>query len=233
MMNPDIGCLYIVATPIGNYDDITLRAINVLKEVDIIICEEPRQASTLLKKINVTPKELLSLNEHNEAEEASRILTTLFLGKKLALISDCGTPVFSDPGSTLIHTCVENGIRIIPVPGASSLMSTLSILDFKLEKFHFAGFLPRESSQRISELNRLKTIKDPIILMDTPYRLVKLLEELEITFGKGAKITLACDLTLPAETIYRGSLGSVRKQVGARKAEFILVMQPQAQHPPR
>jgi 16S rRNA (cytidine1402-2'-O)-methyltransferase len=228
-MNPDIGCLYIIATPIGNYEDITLRAINLLKEVDIIICEEPRQASTLLKKINVTPKELLSLNEHNEEEEASRILTNLFLGKKLALISDCGTPVFSDPGSTLIRTCVENGIKVIPIPGASSLMSTLSILDFKLEKFHFAGFLPRESSQRMSELSRLKTIKYPIILMDTPYRLAKLLEELENTFGKGVQITLACDLTLPSETIYRGSLGVVRKQAGARKAEFILVLQPQPQ----
>jgi 16S rRNA (cytidine1402-2'-O)-methyltransferase len=223
-MNPQIGNLYIVATPIGNYEDITLRAVNLLKEVDIIICEEPRQATTLLKKINVTPKELLPLNEHNEAEEAERILQNLFLGKNLALISDCGTPVFSDPGSKLIQICNENGIRVIPVPGPSSLMATLSILDFKLEKFHFAGFLPRETSQRNLELSRIKSIKYPIILMDTPYRLSKLLEELENNFGKGQQITLACDITMPSESIFRGSLSSVRKMVGARKAEFILVL---------
>jgi 16S rRNA (cytidine1402-2'-O)-methyltransferase len=227
-MNPNIGSLYIVATPIGNYDDITLRAVNLLKEADIIICEEPRQATTLLKKINVTPKELLSLNEHNEEEEASRILQNLFLGKNLALISDCGTPVFSDPGSKLIRTCVENDIRVIPLPGPSSLMAALSILDFKLEKFHFAGFLPRETSQRNNELSHLKTIKYPIILMDTPYRLAKLLDELETNFGKGQQITLACDMTLPSETIYRGPLASVRKKVGPRKAEFILVIHGQS-----
>jgi len=227
-MNPNIGSLYIVATPIGNYEDITLRAVNLLKEADIIICEETRQATTLLKKINVTPKELLALNEHNEAEEVGRLITNLFLGKNLALISDCGTPVFSDPGSQLIHTCVENDIRIIPVPGPSSLMAALSILDFKLDKFHFAGFLPRETGQRNNELSRLKTIKYPIIIMDTPYRLAKLLEELEINFGKTQHVTLACDLTLPTENIFRGPLSSVRKKVGARKAEFILILHAQS-----
>jgi len=223
-MNPNIGNLYIVATPIGNYEDITLRAVNLLRDVDLIICEEPRQASTLLKKLNIGPKELLPLNEHNEKEEADRVLQSLFSGKNMALISDCGTPVFSDPGHYLIKTCTENGIRVIPVPGASSLSATLSILDFHIDQFYFAGFLPRETSQRNNELSRLKTIKIPIILMDTPYRLAKLLEELEVNFGKGQQATLACDLTLPSEAIYRGTLASIRKIIAARKAEFMIVL---------
>lgn len=223
-MNQTIGNLYIVATPIGNYDDITLRAIKTLMDADIIICEETREASTLLKKLAITPKMLISLNEHNEEEQISQITQELFLGKQIALISDCGTPVFSDPGHALIHACVENGIQVIPIPGVSSLMTLLSILDFKLEKFYFAGFLPRETTQRKTELNRLKTIKVPVVIMDTPYRLPKLLEELETLLDKGCQATLACDLTLPSETILRGKLDVIRKKVGLRKAEFMLMI---------
>jgi 16S rRNA (cytidine1402-2'-O)-methyltransferase len=142
----------------------------------------------------------------------------------MALISDCGTPVFSDPGHLLIHTCGENGIQVTPLPGASSLMAILSVLDFKLEKFYFSGFLPRETDQRKVELSRLKSIRIPIVVMDTPYRLSKLLEEIEAVFGKGCFITLACDLTLPTETIIRERIDLVRKKIGARKAEFILVI---------
>ena len=219
-----IGKLYIIATPIGNYDDITLRAIKTLREVDVIICEEPRQATTLLKKLDITIKQLVSLNEHNESEQAGQIIQAMFMGQNMALISDCGTPVFSDPGAVLIKTCVDNGIQVVPIPGTSSLMAALSILDFKIENFYFAGFLPRESQQRKNELYKLKAIKSPIVLMDTPYRLVKLLEELEVAFGKGCQVTLTCDLTLPSESIFRGRLDAIRKKVGTRKAEFMLII---------
>ncbi|HSM23924.1 MAG TPA: 16S rRNA (cytidine(1402)-2'-O)-methyltransferase [Anaerolineaceae bacterium] len=218
------GKLFIVATPIGNWDDITLRAVKVLESVDILICEEFRTGSTLLKKLSIPPKELISLNEHNEDSQVSSIIQHLLNGKNLALISDCGTPVFADPGHLLINQAVQYGIQIIPIPGPSSLMATLSVLDFKLEQFYFAGFLPREKEERRKTLNSLRTIDVPIILMDTPYRLQKLLEEVVQTFGKSRIITLGLNITLENEKFLRGPVSQVINQLTQKKAEFILVV---------
>jgi 16S rRNA (cytidine1402-2'-O)-methyltransferase len=223
MVSP--GRLYIVATPIGNARDITLRALDILRSADAIICEEWRQGSTLLKKLDIPDKELITLNEHNEQVQVpgivSRILTE---NLSLALISDCGTPVFADPGHALIRHASEYNITITPIPGASSLMAALSLLDFKLEKFIFGGFLPRNSESRRKELHHLRKQNMPIILMDTPYRMPKVLENVATHFGKNAQITLACDLSLRSETIYRGTIGEISKQAGKRKAEFILII---------
>jgi len=218
------SCLYIVATPIGDPSDITLRALDTLRNADAIICEEIRQGSSILKKIGVTGKELIELNEHNEKDQVPEILQRLYQNKVLALISDCGTPVFSDPGAYLISKVVEAGLPIVPVPGVSSLMAALSILDFKPERFYFAGFLPRENDSRRRELLRLKTMREPIILMDTPYRLSKLLEEIGQLFGGGQHITLSCNLTLPTEKIFRGTVASIIKLINRQKAEFILII---------
>lgn len=216
--------LYIVATPIGDLQDITLRALDVLRQADAVICEQYREGSTLLKRLSIPVKELVELNEHNEKERSQEILIRLVQGQKLALISDCGTPVFSDPGHTLIREISSAGFPVIPIPGPSSLMAALSILDFKMERFVFGGFLPRVPAQRETELRRLRTLRMPIILMDTPYRLGALLEDISRAYGSGTPITLACDITLPSETILRGGVGQVRKQIGARKAEFILIV---------
>lgn len=221
-----IGSLYIVSTPIGNPGDITLRALETLRQADAVICEEVRIGSTMLKKLGIEGKALVSLNEHNEAEQTPAILTRLFLGESFALISDCGTPVFSDPGHYLIRQASESGISIIPIPGVSSLMAALSILDFKLERFVFGGFLPREPDIRKKELQRLTAMRIPVVLMDTPYRLSRLLEEVSAVFGKQVPITLACDLTLPSESILRGSVADILKTIGKRKAEFILIVHP-------
>jgi 16S rRNA (cytidine1402-2'-O)-methyltransferase len=218
------GELFIVATPIGNPADITLRALDVLKSVDAIICEEVRQGSTLLKKLKIEPKELIALNEHNEPEQAADIILRLFNKQNLALISDCGTPVFADPGHYLVQQAVEAGIPVIPIPGPSSLMAALSVLEFNIPRFIFGGFLPREADLRRRELHRLRGLGIPVILMDTPYRLESLLDDVSKTFGKGQPVTLACDLTLVTEKIYRGSISEVRQQVGKKKAEFILVI---------
>jgi 16S rRNA (cytidine1402-2'-O)-methyltransferase len=219
-----MGRLYIVATPIGNPDDITLRAINVLNSCEAIICEEIRQASTLLKKMNIAPRELIPLNEHNENEQAPNILIRLAQNQNMALISDCGTPAFADPGHYLIQLAVESGIQVIPVPGASSLMTTLSVLDFNLRRFIFYGFLPREPEIRRRELQRLLGLGISIVLMDTPYRMGALLDDVIRVFGKGQQIILACDLTLSGEIIYRGNVGEIRNRIGAKKAEFVLVI---------
>ena len=216
--------LYIVATPIGHPKDITLRALDVLERVDHIVCEEIRLGSTFLKKIGLQRDELFTLNEHNEREIAPEMVNRLLMGQSLALISDGGTPVFSDPGSFLIRLASEAGVAVIPLPGASSLMAALSILDFKLENFYFAGFLSPKNEIRKNEFARLKTHNTPIILMDTPYRLVRTLEEVQQTFGGNQKITLACDLTLKTEAVYRGSVSEVLKNLGKKKAEFIMIL---------
>lgn len=218
------GKLFIVATPIGNWDDITLRAIKVLESIDILICEEFRVGSTLLKKISLPSKELISLNEHNEINQIDLIIQHLLNGKNLALISDCGTPVFADPGHLLINQAVQLGIEIIPIPGVSSLMATLSILDFKLDQFYFAGFLPREKEERKRSLNALRTINVPIVFMDTPYRLQKLLEEVSQTFGNSRNITLGINISLENERFLRGPVSQVKNQLTTKKAEFVLVI---------
>ncbi len=216
--------LYIVSTPIGNWEDITLRAMNILKEIDVLICEEYRPASTLLKKLELPKKELIGLNEHNEKDLVPEIVQRILLGETMALISDCGTPVFADPGHYLINQAVEFGITVIPIPGASSFMAALSILDFKLEQFYFAGFLPREKQERAQALRALKGFTVPIVLMDTPYRLEKLLTEVSKTFGGNRKATLGLNITQENEQYLRGSLKELQKQVQGRKAEFMLVI---------
>lgn len=218
------GKLYIVSTPIGNWDDITLRALKTLKEVDLLVCEEFRVGSTLLKKLSLPPKELISLNEHNENEQVGLVIQKLFEGANIALISDCGTPVFADPGHILINQATQSGIEVVPIPGPSSLMAALSVLDFKLDRFYFAGFLPREKDHRKSVLNSLKSMDIPIVLMDTPYRLQKLLEEVSQTFGKNRRITLGLNITMDNEKFMRGTVIEITRQINLKKAEFILVV---------
>ncbi len=218
------GTLYIVATPIGNPGDITLRAIEVLKTANAVVCEEYKPGSTLLKKLGIEGKELVLLNEHNESEVGADLLMRLLNGQNLALFSDCGTPVFSDPGSYLIQLASSSGVRVSPVPGASSLMAALSVLDFHLERFVFGGFLPRDPEQRKRALTHYRGLHMPVILMDTPYRMGSLLDDVIKVFGKGQWVTVAFDLTLPTENIFRGDAATVRQQVGQRKGEFILIV---------
>ena len=218
------GTLYIVATPIGNYRDITLRALDTLKEVDAIICEEYRLGSTLLKKLDIPKKELLQLNEHNEQERAPEIVQVLIQGKNLALVSDCGTPVFADPGTHLIQLALEYQIRVVPVPGASSLMAAISVSPLPMKQFYFAGFLPRKTEVRKSRMQELAKMRIPIVLMDTPYRLEKLLQEVQSVFGKKRLVTLALDLTLEKEKIIHGYISEVLREAGKRKSEFMLIL---------
>lgn len=216
-------CLYVVATPIGDPRDITLRALDVLKAVDAVICEEQREGSTLLKKLGI-PTPMLLLNEHNEAEQATEIAVRIHQGETMALISDCGTPVFADPGATLIARLVELDVPIVPVPGPSSLMASLSVLDVHLDRFLYAGFLPRDKNERRSALRYLRNLRIPIVLMDAPYRLVPVLDDIEAVYGAGRRITLCLDLTLPSEAIHRGPVEEVRSRLGQRKSEFVLVV---------
>lgn len=218
------NALYIVSIPIGNPDDITLRAINVLKEVDILVCEEYRNGSRLMKQVGVTGKEIITTNEHNESQQIETLLIKLAEGKSLALVSDCGTPLFSDPGHRLVEEVISAGFQIIPVPGVSSLATAISVTPQKLTRYVFGGFMPRDPKERIAELKKLKMLKMPVILMDTPYRMNSLLENVKTVFGKGQRVTIACDLTLPSEMILTASVEEVMKKTANKKAEFMLVI---------
>ena len=218
------GKLYIVATPIGNPQDITLRAIETLRSVDAVICEERKDGSRLLKQLEIIGKPLIELNEHNESDMIQQVLIELMNGRSMALISDCGTPVFSDPGKQLLKLMAEMRVKVVPIPGASSLMAALSVCPFDMENFTFLGFLPPKTEQRAAVLQKHKFSDCPLILMDTPYRLAKLLDEVSRTFGRQQQIFLALDLTLPSEMTYLGTVQDVASQVQGRKAEFILIL---------
>ena len=217
------GKLYVVATPIGNAGDITTRAIETLAHADVILCEEHRNGSRLLKSLGIA-KPLLELNEHNEAERIQEVLLMLAQGQTLALISDCGTPVFSDPGKKLLQLLYEMNIAVTPLPGASSLMAALSVCPFDLEEFLFIGFLPVKTDQRQKKLSQLKYSNYPLVLMDTPYRMQRLLQEVQQSFGKKQNIFLACDLTMPEERLYLGPVDEILPRIQSRKAEFILII---------
>lgn len=220
---PAAGNLYIVATPIGNSADITRRALDVLGSVDAVICEERKNGARLLKELGIS-KPLIELNEHNESSMIQEVLILLMQCQSMALISDCGTPVFSDPGRQLLVLLEEMRIQVVPVPGASSLIAAMSVCPFNLEQFQFAGFLPPKTELRQPALARLSRADQPVILMDTPYRLSKLLGEVQQAFGKKQRVFLACDLTLPSERLYHGTIEEVIRQTNNRKAEFILIL---------
>lgn len=221
-----MGSLYVVATPIGNPEDLTLRAIRVLRECDTLICEDRSNAGRLLKKLDIEKNEFILLNEHNEVSQIENILIQLVQGKKMALISDCGTPLFSDPGHDLIAAVSQAGFDVVPVPGVSALTAAISVTPLHMRKFFFAGFLPRVPGERIQELRNLKKQLSgtPLILMDTPYRLAALLKDVIAVFGKNKTVTLACDLTSEKERIYTDSCAAVAKKVGGAKAEFMLII---------
>ncbi|MEW6005459.1 MAG: 16S rRNA (cytidine(1402)-2'-O)-methyltransferase [Stygiobacter sp.] len=223
MNNPK---LYIVSTPIGNFEDITLRAIKVLSEVDLIICEEYKEAKRLLSHFKIE-KELISLNEHNEETTTNEILSLIKGKKSVALISDCGTPLFSDPGTQLVQLSINSNIDVIPIPGASSIMTALVGSGFNLNKFYFAGWLSPKSDLRKKELLRLKNIKELLIIMETPYRLKSILTDVSKIFSEKIKIAIAFDLTLPTEKFLRGTAKEILTIVEKErlKGEFVLLIE--------
>ncbi len=219
------GKLFLVATPIGNYEDITLRALNILKSSDIIVCEEYKEARRLLANYDIN-KELIPLNEHTEIETSSEIIQLLNDGKNIALISDCGTPLFSDPGHYLVSLCVSSKIDVIPIPGANSLLPALTTSGFNIEKFYYYGWLSPKKNDRQIELKRLKNFKEIIVLLDTPYRLQKLLSDVRQVFGNNTPASLAYELTMENEKIFRGTIAEIFTIASQRnlKGEFVLIV---------
>jgi 16S rRNA (cytidine1402-2'-O)-methyltransferase len=220
------GILYLVATPIGNVEDITFRALRILKEVDLIVYEERKEGLRLLHHFSIE-KPVESLNEHNEAAASQIILGRLKEGKSVALISDAGTPVFSDPGQLLVREAISANIRIVPIPGASSLLPALIVSGFPINEFVFQGFLSPKRNRRIAELQQLKREPRTIALMEAPYRLVQLVRDIAEVFGSTRRICVAFDLTLPTEEIFRGAAQELYQRFSKeeRKGEFVLLIE--------
>jgi 16S rRNA (cytidine1402-2'-O)-methyltransferase len=217
--------LFLVSTPIGNYDDITLRALNILNNVDFIICEEYKEARRLLAHYK-NKKDLIAINEHNENDVVNEILLKINEGNSAALISDCGTPLFSDPGHLLVDICISQKIEIIPVPGANSLLPAIIGSGFDFEKFYYYGWLSPKKHIRRKQLLDLKRKKELIVVMDTPYRLKRLLEDVVNLIGKGVPVVLAYNLTMADEKYYRGSAEKVLSIAEKKnlKGEFVLIV---------
>ncbi|HUN64569.1 MAG TPA: 16S rRNA (cytidine(1402)-2'-O)-methyltransferase [Bacteroidota bacterium] len=221
------GTLYLVATPIGNYDDITLRALSILKSADVIVYEERREGHRLLSRYGIVEKIVESLNEHNEAAAAFHILEHLKNGRQVALISDAGTPVFSDPGREVVRQAIAAGIPIVPVPGASSLLPALIVSGFAIDTFLFYGFLSPKTSRRIAELRQLRNEKQALVFMDTPYRLVALMKDLAEVFGETRRVCVAFNLTMPDERFFRGTARELYRifEKKSLKGEFVVVVE--------
>ena len=195
------------------------------KKVDFIICEEFKVARRMLAHCKIK-KELIALNEHNENEIANEILLKILEGKTAALISDCGTPLFSDPGHLLVQLCISQKIDVVPIPGANSLLPALIGSGFDIEKFYYYGWLSPKKDLRRKELLVLRKKKEVIVLLDTPYRLKRLLEDVVQFFGKQTPVVLAYQLTMKDEKYYRGSAEKVLNIAEKQnlKGEFVLIV---------
>ncbi|MFH0992547.1 MAG: 16S rRNA (cytidine(1402)-2'-O)-methyltransferase [bacterium] len=220
------GTLYLVATPIGNLEDITFRALRVLKTIDLVVYEEKKEGSRLLRHFDIE-KPVECLNEHNEEESSQIILEELKRGKSIALISDAGTPVFSDPGQLLVQKAIKTGIRIVPVPGASSLLPALIVSGFEIDEFVFQGFLSPKKEKRIAQLHGLRRESRTVVLMDAPYRLTQLIRDIAEVFGESRRLCVAFDITLPTEKIYYGTGPTLFKEFSRSKmkGEFVVVLE--------
>lgn len=216
--------LYIIATPIGNPLDISLRALETLRTVRVIIAEERRQTSTLLKFHNIlyAGKDLLLLNEHSTAQDLTD-LVHICRFSDVALVSDCGTPGFCDPGADLVHLCREQQIKVTAIPGPSSMMAFLSLCGIQLSSFYFRGFIPAKKEDRMKALRQIASFPEAQILMDTPYRLSILLTQLN-QFCPQRNATIGLDLTHPNEELLSGSVKNLCHLLQAKKSEFVLLL---------
>ena len=222
--------LYIVSTPIGNLEDITLRALNVLKQVDLIACEDTRTTKKLLSRYQIL-KPLTSYHEHNEIEKAKELLSMLQEGHSIALVTDAGTPGVSDPGYRIVKLASENGVQIFSVPGPSAAVAALSISGLPTSSFTFLGFPPKQKKQLIHYLERLKDYPETLVFYESPRRVIKTLESMAEVFGE-RNASLGREITKMYEETLRGTLSEIVTTLKSRdnlKGEFTLVIEGNSQ----
>ncbi|TDI91411.1 MAG: 16S rRNA (cytidine(1402)-2'-O)-methyltransferase [Candidatus Dadabacteria bacterium] len=222
--------LYIVSTPIGNLEDITLRALNVLKQVDLIACEDTRTTKKLLSRYQIL-KPLTSYHEHNEIEKAKELLSMLQEGHSIALVTDAGTPGVSDPGYRIVKLASENGVQIFSVPGPSAAIAALSISGLPTSGFTFLGFPPKQKKRLIEYLERIKDYPETLVFYESPRRVIKTLESMAEVFGE-RNASLGREITKMYEETLRGTLSEIVTTLKSRdnlKGEFTLVIEGNSQ----
>jgi 16S rRNA (cytidine1402-2'-O)-methyltransferase len=220
--------LYLVATPIGNLEDITLRALRVLRECDVVAAEDTRRTGLLLKHFEIS-KPLLSYFQFNEARRSEELLERLSRGEKIALVTDAGSPGISDPGERVVQAAIAAGFRVEPVPGPSALVAALTASGLPSDEFHFVGFLPHKSGQRRTRLESLRNTGGTLVFYESPYRVEKILGELKEVFPE-RQVVLARELTKKFEEFLRGTPAELLEVLQKRslKGEFVVLVAPAA-----
>ncbi len=221
-----MGKLYVIATPLGNLGDITVRAIDILKGVDTILCEDTRRTSKILAAYEIS-KPLLSYHHHSNALKIERIIELLEKGKELAMVSDAGTPGISDPGGLLVEKVADrfgSSVEIIPIPGPSALIAAASVSGFPVDKFLFLGFPPAKKKRK-RFFEEATSSEYSVIIYESPHRVIRTLEEIS-EYGTERKAMVARELTKKFETIYRGTVGSILEELkkSAPKGEFVIIL---------
>jgi len=223
-----MGILYVVATPIGNLGDITLRALETLKSVDAIAAEDTRHSSGLLNHFGIS-KKLIAVHEHNEHQSAEKLLLQLKNGENIALVTDAGTPGISDPGAVVVDLVRKAGIKVVPIPGVSAVVAALSASGITQNGFYFHGFLPASGAARRKVLQSLKAQTVTLVLYEAPHRIVECIEDIAQVLGSERRITFARELTKTFETIYTcpASNASAWLQTDAnqQRGEFVLLIE--------
>lgn len=221
------GCLYVVATPIGNLDDITLRALEVLAEVDRIAAEDTRHTRRLLARHGIE-RPLVAVHEHNEEQQAPQLVGQILQGDSIALVSDAGTPLLSDPGYRLVAAAAERGVEIVAVPGPSAVTAALSVSGLPTDRFAFEGFLPARAAARRKRLAGLRSEPRTLVFFESSHRIEACLADLRDAMGADRPAALCRELTKQFETVLRGSLAEIVERVAGdpnqRKGEFVLVV---------
>jgi len=219
--------LYVVATPIGNLADITHRAISTLESVDVIAAEDTRHTGQLLKHLNIKNK-LLSLHDHNERSQSAIIITHLEQGKSVALVSDAGTPLISDPGFFLVREVRQAGFKVVPIPGPCVMVTALSVSGIATDRFVFEGFLPPKSGARKKHLKALVNEQRSMVFYESTHRIESCLSDMKSIFGISREVTIARELTKTFETIYSNSLENTIKWMQddhqQKKGEFVIIV---------
>ncbi len=215
--------LYVIGMPIGDSQEISQRAMQLIPKLDVLICESRKETSRLLREFDIRPKEYEELSEHSRDGDFSALLE-ICREKEVGLVSDCGTPAFCDPGAKLVRLCQQHGVKVLSVPGPSSLTTFLSVCGEELDEFYFKGFLSQKSEERLRQIDSLKKgFKSPIVLMDTPYRLKKLLNDLNERWNQ-CSIVLGCQLGFEDELVLKGTPAQVLSALPYEKAEFMLLV---------
>lgn len=215
--------LYLIPTPIGNFEDITIRALNVLKMVDVIFCEDTRVSGQLLKHFEIS-KKLISNHEHNESKNKEKLLEYLTNGMNVGLISDRGTPIISDPGYELAKVAIDEGYNVVSLPGATALIPALTSSGIAPMPFYYYGFLNSKESSKLKELEKLKNIEATLIFYESPHRIEKTLIDLGNILGNNRKMSISREITKKYEEIYRGTIEELIKQNNVYKGELVLVV---------